>query len=674
MNVQNILKGTLIVLVVSTLSCKTKENRHRQMSEETEAPPPDAKLFLAPSHILMCSGNSQWPSDLFDKFVINEGLSSEDWQMQKLVMQKALSSLPPQMGVQMLAHGGSIHLVKNAYEACKLQQFKIPQNNPVSFCMTETDSTFTIYLSSYENTLPSIKPASMDAVYAVMNAFVHKVMSNQLSDEGLLPRLDDKITNYNQVVEKLYNDLVKLGLTLPIETQEDVFVALAYMSLCSQSTQEQLNALLSDAAPSIYSLIAQVFKDDYSNSKLIQNLASTLPNNGLALEGGKSGILVDMLSSVTGVEAKKAPLSRFEPDQAIQISEQRFRSAVNDHPELSKAERDAAIADVERSKKPPLSDLLFYEPALEKIRNKPAFRAVYRAEELDQRTGCFLQVAKDTSSVPYATEVSRSTQRITLTVHGTFDSMESKVGGTWADPIGTTAMGYAQHTHGNKQALGQEDYLAAFRWGGANTKASRSEGATHLATILLSMAEKRKPISPSQPLEISLVGHSHGGNVSFEALQEIEKRALAGDPKALAFLSLVQKKAIKVRTLAIATPKREDYLPPRWAGAAHGATANDGVAFLGMADSATDQFKRFATYPITGDAIHDKAWRQALVNDNLQTISVDAHGLAEVFGKNHIDAPGIFLEHLDNGTITLSNSFFSPTQASNSLLHRSLGK
>lgn len=635
----------LLSLLLITVQCKTTSKRS---TSNPDAPPPGTPLYLVAPERLTCTGKTALPDNLFNRFVHNEDVSETDWQMQKLALQSSLSAVPPQLILQLIAHGGDLRVARNAYDHCDMKNFNIPNDKPVSYCIKERDNKFTIYLSAYENDQASIKAANIDAVYGLLDAYVHRVVSNQLTDKGIYPRLEETITNYSAVVYQLYNRLVQLGLTLPVEAQEDIFVSLSYMSLCSDITRDDLKRLIPDAQDRIYTIIQSVFTAD-NNSKVIQDLVSNI---------GGLGLFTGLLDDLFGKSFRDLAADQ----RVFQSSQQRYRTAIETS-SLTTPERTAALSDLEAATKPDPGAPFLYRGELETIRGKPAFEAIYNAQHVNPTTGCFLQVPKKTDSIHFSTEITGETKRVTITVHGTFDSSGVKVGGGWADPIGETAERYAKVTHGRaEQSLDGSDFVAAFRWKGENEKINRREAAESLADSLMNIMIGRnelKQITSDNPLEISLVGHSHGGNVSYETLKVIQERARNGNKEALAFLTLVSQGKIKIRVMGIATPKRADYIPPSWAGVVHVTTLGDGVAFLGRSDALTPQITRFVDYVSGKEVKHGTAWKRAQDN-NITEVQHNTYGPDHALDFNHIYGPEGFGSRIYEEKYKLPDSYLNP--------------
>ena len=620
------IRGLSVLFILFLTQCKTASIQQVSKIIDTNSPPPsDASLYNAASERLTCSGDNLLPSDIFNRFVQHEGLSDADWQIQKLALQSSLSAVPVKIILQLIAHGGELRVVKNPKEHCQISESNIPKDKPISYCINETETKFTIYLAAYEGEKASIKPANTDAVYSLVEIYMKRVFSRQLTNKEPIPRSDAFITAYTKIMNQFYKDLMALGLTLPSEAQEDLFISISNMSLCSDLTRSDLRSLIARAQEEIETLIERAFQED-RNSEVLQKLLSEtkgLPKNFY--------------------DDSKAKYRSLTDDQEVfKSSQERYKNEILSSKQLTEEEKKQALKDLEKASKSDPTAPFLYKSALNIIRNKPAFKAIYLAKYWDKTTGCFFQVPKETSLLTFKNAISGSTQRITITVHGTFDSSEVKVGGTWADPLGETAQRYVLVSHGRyDMKLNESDLLGAFRWKGENNSQNRIDAANALARTLIQMTSERNslhPISKKAPLEITLIGHSHGGNVSYLTLNAIQYRAEKGDVEAKMFLHLISEASLKVRVIGIATPQRADYIPPSWAGIIQVFTKDDGVAFIGQADQINQIYRYFGK-----DGA--KAWENNS-HENINFINMNTYGLGEVFGANHILAPEALLGHL----------------------------
>ncbi len=89
-------------------------------------------------------------------------------------------------------------------------------------------------------------------------------------------------------------------------------------------------------------------------------------------------------------------------------------------------------------------------------------------------------------------------------------------------------------------AFGNRDSDFNFKWSGANTSTARTIGAAQLITRVLN---DRKNVDSSEP--VTLVGHSHGGNVAIEAIN-----IMVGMPEF---------KDVDINLITINTPVRNQY-------------------------------------------------------------------------------------------------------------------
>ncbi len=114
-----------------------------------------------------------------------------------------------------------------------------------------------------------------------------------------------------------------------------------------------------------------------------------------------------------------------------------------------------------------------------------------------------------------------------VAVHGTWSDQF-----TWKDQKGINSV--ASKIFGNKK----DDYT--FWWSGGNYASMRLQGAKKLINHI---REARKNIDPSEP--ITLVGHSHGGNVSIEAINMM--------------VEMEEFKDVNINLISINTPVRSDH-------------------------------------------------------------------------------------------------------------------
>ncbi|MFQ9996113.1 MAG: RHS repeat domain-containing protein, partial [Hoylesella buccalis] len=114
-----------------------------------------------------------------------------------------------------------------------------------------------------------------------------------------------------------------------------------------------------------------------------------------------------------------------------------------------------------------------------------------------------------------------------IAVHGTFSS-----NGTWKDKAGINR--YAHKTFGNNS------YNYGFKWSGGNYASMRTTAAKQLVQYAI---VERKRLSHKEPLTI--VGHSHGGNVGIEAINLM--------------VNMPEFDGVQINLLTINTPVRSDY-------------------------------------------------------------------------------------------------------------------
>ena len=114
-----------------------------------------------------------------------------------------------------------------------------------------------------------------------------------------------------------------------------------------------------------------------------------------------------------------------------------------------------------------------------------------------------------------------------IAVHGTWSSNK-----TWQNQSGINR--YTRKTFGNKS------FNYSFNWSGGNYTSMRTTAAKNLVKKAL---ELRRSLPRSEPLTI--VGHSHGGNVGIEAINLM--------------VTMPEFKDVKINLLTINTPVRNDY-------------------------------------------------------------------------------------------------------------------
>lgn len=114
-----------------------------------------------------------------------------------------------------------------------------------------------------------------------------------------------------------------------------------------------------------------------------------------------------------------------------------------------------------------------------------------------------------------------------IAVHGTWSSNK-----TWQNQSGINR--YTRKTFGNKS------FNYSFNWSGGNYTSMRTTAAKNLVQKAL---ELRSSLPKNEPLTI--VGHSHGGNVGIEAINLM--------------VTMPEFKDVKINLLTINTPVRNDY-------------------------------------------------------------------------------------------------------------------
>ena len=117
--------------------------------------------------------------------------------------------------------------------------------------------------------------------------------------------------------------------------------------------------------------------------------------------------------------------------------------------------------------------------------------------------------------------------RQVIAVHGTFSTNQ-----TWQDKEGIN-----RYTH---KTFGNNTYRYGFNWSGGNYASMRTTAARELVQYAIN---ERKTLSNREPLTI--VGHSHGGNVGIEAINMMVNMHEFDD--------------VQINLLTINTPVRNDY-------------------------------------------------------------------------------------------------------------------
>ena len=116
-----------------------------------------------------------------------------------------------------------------------------------------------------------------------------------------------------------------------------------------------------------------------------------------------------------------------------------------------------------------------------------------------------------------------------VAIHGTWSSNK-----TWKDEAGINAF--------TKKKFGHTKHDYRFKWSGGNSAKDRTVGALELISHI---RKTRKEHSLTSSEAITLVGHSHGGNVAIEA--------------ANLMVNMEEFNDIKINLLTINTPVRDDY-------------------------------------------------------------------------------------------------------------------
>ncbi len=115
------------------------------------------------------------------------------------------------------------------------------------------------------------------------------------------------------------------------------------------------------------------------------------------------------------------------------------------------------------------------------------------------------------------------------------------VHGTWSNNKTWKKLGEIAKASG--KLFGDSNYAGnRFQWSGGNTKAARTQAATELVARII---EVRGQDGYDQSEAVTLVGHSHGGNVSVEAFNMMAE--------------MEEFDGVELNLLSINTPVRGDY-------------------------------------------------------------------------------------------------------------------
>lgn len=98
---------------------------------------------------------------------------------------------------------------------------------------------------------------------------------------------------------------------------------------------------------------------------------------------------------------------------------------------------------------------------------------------------------------------------VIIAVHGTFAARHADSGGAWWQTDGPLVTTLERDSPGTFAWV-------PFHWSGKNLESERQRAARHLSTVINELETQRRPYH--------LVGHSHGGNVIWQALQRSSKR------------------------------------------------------------------------------------------------------------------------------------------------------
>lgn len=122
---------------------------------------------------------------------------------------------------------------------------------------------------------------------------------------------------------------------------------------------------------------------------------------------------------------------------------------------------------------------------------------------------------------------------VTLIVHGTFaaDATWWRLGvdseTTFADCLETELSSRGLSGTVWKPALAAGFDYGSFAWSGRNRHRDRLKGARRLSSSLNQLAQ-HLGATPTEPLTVNLVAHSHGGNVVLEALRRLKPNVRVG--------------------------------------------------------------------------------------------------------------------------------------------------
>ena len=122
---------------------------------------------------------------------------------------------------------------------------------------------------------------------------------------------------------------------------------------------------------------------------------------------------------------------------------------------------------------------------------------------------------------------------VTLVVHGTYAAQAKwwRLGtngeATFADRLEDELSRRGLSGTVWKPALAEGLDYSSFAWSGRNRHRHRIRGASGLSSSLNELAQ-RVAATPSEPLTVNFVAHSHGGNVVLEALRHLRPNVRVG--------------------------------------------------------------------------------------------------------------------------------------------------
>lgn len=149
-------------------------------------------------------------------------------------------------------------------------------------------------------------------------------------------------------------------------------------------------------------------------------------------------------------------------------------------------------------------------------------------------------------------------QTVTLLVHGTFaaDGKWWRLGGegetTFADRLESELSRRGLIGSVWKPALQAGFDYSSFAWSGRNRHRDRIKGAGRLRSSLNDLAQQAGA-TPSKPLTVNFVAHSHGGNVVLEALRGLKPNVRAGRVVLLGTPLVTSKPAFRIGRFVFST-------------------------------------------------------------------------------------------------------------------------